>query len=303
MKKYLLSLLVICIATTMYSQYKIGLLPRASPDRGVYEKIGYTGIEVTYGSPKVNNRKIWGSLLPYNEVWRAGANDATRVEFSEDVDILGHILAAGKYSLFVVPKENDDWIIIFNYEWDQWGAFAYDETNDALRINVSPEKIKHVEKLTYSIDNEGFENGTITMDWEKIRLTIPIKTQFINILEEEVTANAENSPSEIRSVIYLQGAEYLLRRNQNIALAKDWIDRAIELYETNGDWHRQYYPKSYVLGHIYWTKAKIHAEERDYKLALLFGEKMKSIQGPITYYDEENEYEKIDVLLDKWKSS
>ena len=300
MRRLIVIVLLACISTACYSQYKIGLLPRSSPDSGLYEKIGYTGIEITYGSPRTHGRIIWGNLVPYETVWRAGANDATRIEFTEDVEIEGHFLERGIYALFIIPRENAPWTVIFNNDYDQWGAFNYNSDLDQLRIDVSPCTIEHVEKLRYTIDNQSFEDGVITMEWDNIKLDLSVKTKYLKILQREIEAGVESSQTETRSVIYLQGAEYLLRRLQYLDIASKWINNAEDEFEFKGEWNKQYYPREYILGHIYWTKAKILATQKKYSKAIKYGNKMKELRGKFNYYKEENSFEKIDEQIQDW---
>ena len=291
---------LLCVSVS--GQYKIGILPRTSPDKGIYEQIGYTGVEITYGAPKTNGRTIWGNIVPYDEVWRAGANDATRIEFSEDVEIEGNILPRGTYSLFIIPHETEAWTVIFNAEYDQWGAFNYDEYQDVLRVEVKPKKIPLQEKLTYTIDGETYNDGVITMRWSDVQIDVFIKTKYLELLQREIEINAASSDQEISSVIYLQGAEYLLLRNQNLDLASDWIDKSQELYNPNSEWNPQYYPREYILGHMHWTKAKILAANNKYEMAIAYANKMKNIKGgTINYYDEEKEFENIDSQIAYWE--
>lgn len=98
-KTLLLNLMLLLFACPLlYGQYQIGLIPNVSPDRGIYKKIGYTEVDIKYGSPAVKNREVWGHMAAYNEVWRAGANYATTIEFSEDVQVEGQALEKGKYA-------------------------------------------------------------------------------------------------------------------------------------------------------------------------------------------------------------
>ncbi len=292
---------LLCVSAS--AQYKIGILPRSSPDKGIYEQVGYTGVEITYGAPKTNGRTIWGNIVPYDEVWRAGANDATRIEFSEDVEIGGNILPRGVYSLFIIPHESDAWTVIFNAEYDQWGAFNYDEYQDILRVEVQPKNIPLEEKLSYTIDSQDYDDGVISMKWSDVQIDVVIKTKYLDLLQREIEISAASSDQEISSVVYLQGAEYLLRRNLNLELASDWIDKSQELFDPKGEWNPEYYPREYILGHMHWTKAKILAANHKYEMALAYGNKMKNIKGgKINYYIEENEFEKIDSQMARWES-
>jgi hypothetical protein len=148
---------------------------RVSPAETASAVIGTNEITISYGSPRVKGRSIWGSLVPYDEVWRTGANEATTVSFSSDVLIDGQLLQADTYSFFTIPGEAS-WTIIFNLEEKQWGSFKYDSNQDALRMNVTPVQLEEVvENMTFTLLTE--ENGgTIRLEWEKLRVDIP----FVN---------------------------------------------------------------------------------------------------------------------------
>ncbi|MEJ6614694.1 MAG: DUF2911 domain-containing protein [Saprospiraceae bacterium] len=303
MKSILFMLATLFLGLTVSAQYKIGILPRTSPDKGIYEQIGYTGVEITYGAPKTNGRTIWGDIVPYDEVWRAGANDATRIEFSEDVEIDSNILPKGIYSLFIIPHESDAWTVIFNAEYDQWGAYNYNKYQDILRVEVKPKEIPLQEKLTYTIDGLSYEKCVISMKWSDVQIDVVINTKYLEILQREIEISASNSDQEIASVVYLQGAEYLLRRNQYLDVASNWVDKSQELFDPKSEWNSQYYPREYILGHMHWTKAKVLAANNNYKMALAYANKMKNINGgEINYYSEENEFEKIDIQMAHWES-
>ena len=152
---------------TSFSQDKS---KRASPPAEASGTIGETTIKINYSSPAVKGRTVWGELVPMGEIWRAGANEATTVEVSNDVMVEGEKLAAGKYSFFTIPGE-DKWTIVFNSVPDQWGAYKYDEKKDALRVMVSPKKTdKFRERLEYLV----VENGII-LQWENLEVPISIK--------------------------------------------------------------------------------------------------------------------------------
>ncbi|WP_296698228.1 DUF2911 domain-containing protein [Algoriphagus sp.] len=145
---------------------------RPSPLEVKDAMISGKAFKVHYGSPSVKGRTIWGDLVPYNIVWRTGANEATYVELSEEMLVEGEKLAAGKYSLFTIPKENTDWTVIFNSEWDlEHGHFQYDEKNDVLRVEVSPQwESSSQDRLSIDLENPG-----MVIRWEKLKLPISIK--------------------------------------------------------------------------------------------------------------------------------
>jgi hypothetical protein len=127
-------------------------------------------IEINYGSPSVRARKIWGELVPFGEVWRAGANEATTFETDKAITIEGLILPAGKYSFFIIPNK-DECVIIFNKEAKQWGAYKYNDKMDQLRVKVKPENAdSFTEKLTYTINATNVE-----LSWENWIIGFKVK--------------------------------------------------------------------------------------------------------------------------------
>ncbi len=143
---------------------------RPSPPAQVTGKVGNTNITIDYSRPAVKGRKIFGEKEPYGKVWRTGANEATTFEVSNDVMVEGKALPAGKYALFTIPGENE-WTVIFNKEPNQWGAFKYNESKDALRVKVKPKKTdKLTEVLTFDIKN----NGQVAMLWENTEINFKV---------------------------------------------------------------------------------------------------------------------------------
>lgn len=128
-------------------------------------------IVIEYGAPEVKNRKIFGDLVPYGKLWRTGANEATTIELSESIALGGKVLKEGKYALFTIPGENE-WVVILNSEYDQWGEFNYDENMDVARISVRPEKADFHEVMQFEIS----ENGTVYLYWENLRIPIQLKS-------------------------------------------------------------------------------------------------------------------------------
>ena len=144
---------------------------KPSPAATATGKIGATDVTVKYSSPGVKGRKIFGGLEAYGKVWRAGANEATTVEFSKAVTVEGKALPAGKYGFFVIPAESGQWTAIFNKVPNQWGAFKYDEKQDALRVMVTPRKTAaSTERLAYEVTPKG-----LMMRWENVELPVAIE--------------------------------------------------------------------------------------------------------------------------------
>jgi Protein of unknown function (DUF2911) len=135
----------------LISAFSFAQKKASSPAETVTGKVNGANITIKYGSPSVKGRAIWGALVPFNQVWRAGANDATTFETDKTITIEGKQLPAGKYSFFVIPSENES-ILIFNKEAKQWGAYEYKAGSDQLRVTVKNKKADVLaEKLEYKI--------------------------------------------------------------------------------------------------------------------------------------------------------
>lgn len=166
------ALLAIFLVTNVSAQQG---KPRQSPKSTATGKIGDATITVTYGSPSVKGRKIWGDIVPLGKVWRAGANEATIIETDKDLKFGGQKLAAGKYSLYAIPDENE-WQIIINSQTGQWGIERSGETtrkpeNDVLVVKVKPKQASTLqESLLYEITKKG-----LTLKWENIEVPVSIK--------------------------------------------------------------------------------------------------------------------------------
>jgi hypothetical protein len=169
MKKYLL-LLVSFISFSVLAQK-----PAASPAAVAAQKVGTTEVMIKYAQPSVKGRLVFGSkeakaLVPYGEVWRTGANEATTFEISNDITVQGKTLAKGVYSLLSIPGETE-WTIIFNKEAKMWGAYTYKESNDVLRVKARASEHAHTEQFTIGITAA----GQVTLDWDKTSVSFYLK--------------------------------------------------------------------------------------------------------------------------------
>ena len=152
---------------------------RISPKAMVKQTVGFTDITIEYGRPGVKGRTIWGGLVPYNAVWRAGANEATKITFSTDVMIDGKKLNAGSYGFFAIPTEKT-WILIFNKVANQWGAFEYNDAEDVLRIEVTPIKQQTCwqEWLAYTINKSSDKKAVVMLEWEKLKVPFNVEVEL-----------------------------------------------------------------------------------------------------------------------------
>lgn len=142
-----------------------------SPRTQAANTINGIDIEVDYSAPSVRGRTIWGELVAYGKVWRAGADKNTTISFSKDVTIDGKTLPAGKYGFFIIPNKSGDWVAIFSKTNDAWGAYSYKESEDALRVNLTPTSVdKNQEVMNFYIND-----ASIDFSWEKTRMSIPFR--------------------------------------------------------------------------------------------------------------------------------
>ena len=142
-----------------------------SPRKQANGQVGEVTVDVDYGAPSVRDRVIYGELVPYNKVWRAGANGNTTVSFDKDVTIGETDVPAGKYGLFIIPNKEDKWTVVLSKKNDAWGSNGYSKSNDLLRINLNAKMVeKNQEQLMFKIVEKG-----VKFAWEKARFVIPVK--------------------------------------------------------------------------------------------------------------------------------
>jgi len=201
-------------------------LPNKSQKATVSQYIGLTDIRVEYHRPYVKNRKIWGELVPYNKIWRAGANDNTVISFTHEVQIAGKKVPAGTYGLHLIPSEKD-WALILSSNYTSWGSYFYKEEEDVLRVSLKTETAPHSELLTFTFDRMTDHSATLALIWEKRRVNIPISVDVKHV----VFTNLKN---ELRSVAafswqgWHEAANYLAENNYELDYALGWIEESIK---------------------------------------------------------------------------
>jgi len=143
-----------------------------SPPMEAKTMVNTAEVTINYGAPSVRNRTVWGNLVPYDKVWRTGANEATTFTTSKAITVEGKTLPAGKYSLFTIPQEDGNWTIIFNSVADQWGAYSYSKDKDVLRVDVKAASNEEVnEMMRFDIS----EDGKVALMWDKLMIPFTIK--------------------------------------------------------------------------------------------------------------------------------
>lgn len=252
-------------------------LPRPSPNAKVSQFIGLTEVSVDYSSPGVKGRKIWGGVVPYNQIWRAGANAATKITFAKDVTIDGKPIAAGSYAFFVLPTPTK-WTLILNKNANQFGAFTYKKDDDVLRVDVRPQPAPMRERLAYQFSSFNDAGGSLDLEWEKVRVSLPIKVHT----DEQVAANIKAFENNGWGA-WAQAARWELER-KNVDEGLKLVDTSIQLKET---WLNTF------------IKAQLVAARGNYKEALPLAEKAKEMG------EKDNDFflkGDVDAAIKAWKS-
>lgn len=201
--------------------------PEASPAATVTQTIGLTEIRVSYHRPAVNGRQIWGALVPYGQVWRAGANENTTVSFSTPVTVNGTALAAGTYGLHMIPSAGD-WTAIFSNESGAWGSFSYDPKEDAARVTAKPEAAPYQERLGYSFDDPTPEAVVLAMRWEKVRVPLAIRIDLPRTVLASYEAQLRGLP-RFGWQGWSQAANWAAQNGLDLDDALAWADRSISM--------------------------------------------------------------------------
>lgn len=211
-------LLALCFAADAAAQLE---MPRTSQQASVTQRVGVTDVTIRYHRPGVKGRPIWGGLVPYDEVWRAGANERTTFSVSDDVMIEGEPLAAGTYGLVTVPHV-DSWEIVFTKTADAWGAATYDPSDDALRVEVTPREGPRTEWLEYRFEDLSDDGATVLLGWGK--LVVPFRVSVD--LDARVM---ENLRTVVRWEYPYQAAAYALEQDRYLEEAMAWIEASLAL--------------------------------------------------------------------------
>jgi hypothetical protein len=218
-----------CHAQTATGETLMLDLPRASQHALVSQRIGITDITINYHRPLANGRPIWGKLVPYGQVWRAGANENTTITFSDPVTIEGQALDKGTYGLHMIPGESQ-WTVIFSKDSKDWGSFSYKQEDDALRVTVKPQTAEAHDALAYDFDDVKADSTVVTMRWDKV--AVPFKVA-VNV-NDIVTASIHRQMHGLNQY-YWEGwddaAGYFLANKINLDEALKDEDQSIQAEE------------------------------------------------------------------------
>jgi hypothetical protein len=231
MKTLTLKPLAVCLAIlalggTVSAQNDLNL-PDVSQAAEVKQRIALTDITINYHRPLVNRRKIWGGLVPYGKVWRAGANENTTIEFSDPVSVEGKPLAKGIYGLHMIPNP-DSWTVIFSKTNTAWGSYSYKEDEDALRVDVKPRPLAEMkEALEFEFEDLKPDSTAVTLKWEKLGVPFTVSIKDADQTLQNIRAQLKGRGQFTWQALD-EGAQFCLTRKINLDEALRWADASIQ---------------------------------------------------------------------------
>ena len=217
------------LATLCQAQSALLDLPRPSQHAEVIQRIGITDITINYHRPLANGRKIWGGLVPYGQVWRAGANENTTITFTDPVTVEGKPLLAGTYGVHMIPGENE-WTVIFSKSNTAWGSFSYKEGEDALRVAVKPVPAELHNALTYDFTDLKADSTVATMTWEKVSVPFQISVNVPEVVEASLQKQLRGL-QQYTWEAWDDAANYLLDSKADLKQALSDANQSIQVEE------------------------------------------------------------------------
>ena len=228
MRKFILGSIVFAITFSVKSQSI--KMPPPSPPQTIKQDFGISSIELSYSRPGIKGRKVFGDLVPYGKVWRTGANNATTIDFGDDVTIGGTKVPAGKYGLLTIP-DKDNWKVIITKQLEVTNPADYKQESDLVRVDVKPMTMKDkMETFTMQFVNVKSSTCELQIMWENTAVVVPISSDVETVVMKQIddAMNKDNRP-------YFQSALYYLNNGKDLNQAIAWFDKAIA-QQPNGYW-------------------------------------------------------------------
>ncbi|MDN4165377.1 DUF2911 domain-containing protein [Cytophagales bacterium LB-30] len=228
-------------------------MPQPSPLSTVEQKVGLTDVSVTYSRPSMKGRAIFGDIVPFDKIWRTGANASTKITFSDEVSLEGNKVPAGTYALYTIPGK-ESWTIILNKNTNLWGEDGYSEAEDQVRVTVKPVALAEaVETFAIQFVNLTKDGASLELAWEKTAVRVAITTEVDAKVMADIKSKLAENPS-----VYFQAATYYYENDKDLAQALAWCTKACDLRKD-----------AFWMSHV---KAKIQLKMKDYKGALATAE-------------------------------
>ncbi len=266
------------VASSVFAQTPRVEFPAASPACTIKQRVGLTDIEIQYSRPGVKGRVIFGGIVPYNEVWRTGANQSTKISFSTPVKLEGHEIPAGKYALYTIPGEGE-WTIIISTNTGLWGAFGYNEKDDLVRFKVMPVTlVETIETFTIEFNHIRDQSAVLNLVWDKTVVPIHLQVDLVSKIVPQIEA-AMAAPGKKEAGFYFQAATFYYHHDQDLKKALEWVNTGLE-----GN------PR--IAFEMYHLKAQILAKQGDKEGAIAAAKKSlelaKEVEGPSSSFIQMN---------------
>ncbi len=229
-------------------------IPDESSKSSIAQRVGLTDIKIVYSRPNIREREIWGNLVAYNSIWRTGANYPTLITFPDTTMIeQKHLVLPGTYALYTIPRESN-WTVIFSKNTKLWGAFGYDQKDDALRFEVQPLRSEFHETFTICFENVSTTKAAIALQWENLKISFLVEALVTHKILNNIQLSIDHGGNDWR--IYWKGSKFILDNQLDLNQAKKWINSSLEIEK---NWMNL------------WTQAEISAHEKDFQKAILYG--------------------------------
>lgn len=221
MRKYFLLIIVLFTFSVINAQdFRT---PRPSPDATVSQYVGITEITIDYSSPGVKERKVWGELVPFGQIWRTGANEVTTITFTDPVKINGNELPADTYGIHTIPNENE-WEVIFSKDTKVDGPAAFDENKEALRLKIKPEQNSFNERMVFTFSEMTETSAKVNLLWENIKVSFDVETDT-----RELTLQSARKAFNWGQL--MAAATYCLQNDVNLDEGYKWIEASTLINE------------------------------------------------------------------------
>jgi Protein of unknown function (DUF2911) len=278
MKKLLTLLVASVLFCTAQAQIKA---PQPSPTGKITQTVGLTDISIEYSRPSAKGRKVFGGLVPFNELWRSGANASTKITFSENVKIAGNDLPKGTYALYTIPGEKE-WTVIIHKNITHWGSDDYKQEEDAFRFVVKPSSLSNtLETLTMQVENIKNASCDLTLSWENTIVAIPV----VLSTDETMISGIKRAMEGPSASDYYAAARYYHEENKDPKQALDWVTKSLE---KGGD-------KFWIMR----LKALLQAKTGDFSGAIATAEKSSELAKKEGNMD----YQRMnDASIKEWKA-
>lgn len=200
--------------------------PQASPPATLKQQVGITDIELSYSRPSMKGRTIFGGLVPYDEVWRTGANSAPKITFNTAVSFEGTAVPAGTYELFTIPGR-DAWTIIIHQDKSQWGSYAYDAKNDVARVTVKPQPApRPTETFAITFNDLTTTGATLNLTWENVRVPVRLTVDTVGLVVPQIEA-ALAAQAQPNAMLLFSSAMFYYENGLDLNKAIEWMNAAV----------------------------------------------------------------------------